>query len=282
MPTSGCLRKSIFAAAALLPWLIQLQTTTPATAAAADTPSVPKLVAAQATVRMDIDKPGLFDTSETSGTANGDLLITNQGTSAATGLSVSGVFRDGTSVDLTATTPEGEAVTDLAVNGDLVIDVSLVWRADNPDSGTFVVKDGNASGPPTIPFTVREIVPDLSSVGRLSWLPWSFVLSYASLKLPPPDQQNRRRPPLSKVVYPVGSWTSRVVGHPVSPQWGDPRKQSDRGVRLPERCPAGVGDRVVRRRLHRVWAGCCACRSRLRRITQCDREAHLPRTDACG
>jgi hypothetical protein len=206
---SRCLGKSTFAATALvLFWLIQFQTTTSADTA----PSVPKLVAAQATVRMDIEKPGLFDTSETRGTANGDLLITNQGTSAATGLSVSGVFRDGTSVDLTATTPEGEAVTDLAVNGDLVIGVSFAWTADNSDSGTFVVKDGNASGPPlTIPFIVREIVPG-SVFGWAALLAAvaAVVLSlvtYASLKLPPPDQQNRRRPPLSRVVYPVGSWT---------------------------------------------------------------------------
>lgn len=179
------------------------ETTTPA-------PEAPKLVAAQTTIRTDVNKPGLFDSSGTSGAANGYLLITNQGTGPATGIEVSGTFSDGTNVEVTATTPAGDALADVEMNDDVVISLTFSWAPGIPDTGTFVVKDEGGSGPPlTVPFTVRELVPG-SVFGWAAF--WSAVvaaalslLTYASLKLS--AETPRRRPLVSRVVFPVANWT---------------------------------------------------------------------------
>jgi hypothetical protein len=145
---------AVFGASMLSIWAFPLA----AVAAAEETPPAPKIAAAQTSVRMDVNKPGLTDTSETHGTAKGHLLLTNQGTAAVTALTITAVYSDGTEVEVTVTTDDD--ATGIETNAFRTVDVSFGWAHNRPDTGWFIVQDSSgAVAPITVPFQIRELVP---------------------------------------------------------------------------------------------------------------------------
>jgi hypothetical protein len=193
-------------------WVVCLQSAAQAQEATTPAPEVPKLVAAQTTIRMDVKQPGFTDTRR-SGIAEGALLMTNQGTASASGLQVSGVFSNGTKFEVAATTAEGD-LTNLDVNEDIVINLTFSWDSEEPETGTILVEVENAGGAPlTVPFTVRELVPGPVFGWAAFWSALAAVvltlLTYASLRIVPRDRADStpKLPSVSYVVYPVANWT---------------------------------------------------------------------------
>lgn len=168
--------------------------------------STPKLVAAQTSIRIDIEE-GLFEARDTSGTATGDILVTNTGTAAATGIDLSAFFSDGE--ELTVET----SVPDIARNETVPIEMSLPWSAGDRESGTLLFEPD--IGPPlTVPFTIRQTVNG-SGFGWSAAIAAAIALgltltAWARLKVVPhgvPGASSKSRPPLSYLIYPGASWS---------------------------------------------------------------------------
>jgi hypothetical protein len=105
---------------------------------------------------MQVTHGGLFSTWSTKDLATGSIIASNQGTAPVDGVQIAGYYTDGKPVILVASPP---SVT-LVPNDYRPINVSFEWARPSPANGWFVVNDvGKTSGPVTVPFQIKEVVP---------------------------------------------------------------------------------------------------------------------------
>jgi hypothetical protein len=175
----------------------------PASAATAD---AAKLTISQTAVQLSIERGRFFQDRTDPGDATGTLIVSNQGTVDATGVTVEGFYADGSSVSLLAE-PEGS----VGVGDAIAIKITLQdWSYAHPDKGYLVLADSGGSPPVTVPFQVKELLPVSVFVSLVIWsgvlaLLACFAAHVAIFAGAKPA--NARRPKFRHTIAPVAPWT---------------------------------------------------------------------------